>query len=296
MTTQAVAIKNLKFSYGDKPVLKGVNLEIHEGEIFGLVGPNGAGKTTLLNSIMGLTSADQITGSVEVYGSTRISNQIKNMIGSMLQGDIRLTRVTVREYLSVIASQYYDPKPVEAVINELKLGSFANKWLTGISGGQLRRVTFAAAIIGQPKLLFLDEPTVGMDVDARREFWDYVDNLKMQGTTIMVTSHYLAEIQTVADRIGILIDGKFESVGTWNELSQVDSGGTIEFTTEISTSIFEDLPAVTGIQRSGMITTINSENTDDTLKSLVPFIEKLSEITVQRKSLESLFMGLTERE
>lgn len=296
MPSNAIVIENLKFSYADRLILKGINLNIKPGEIFGLVGPNGAGKTTMLECIMGLHSLGDKAGNISVYGNNPKTKQSRKLIGSMLQGDIRVERVKVKEYLEMIANQNPDSESVNQIILELNLNEISNKYLNKLSGGQLRKVTFAASVINKPKILFLDEPTVGMDADVRNDFWNYVMWLKKRGTTVIVTSHYLEEIQNMADRIGILLAGRFEYIGTWNDLSEQNFGGNIRFSTSIPLNVFKNLNSTRKLTAFNNKVTIYTDDTDKTLRDLLPFIDELAGITISHKSLESVFSDMTKQE
>ena len=296
MPSNAIVIENLKFSYADQLILKGINLNIKPGEIFGLVGPNGAGKTTMLECIMGLHSLGDKEGSISVYGNDPKTKQSHKLIGSMLQGDIRIERVKVKEYLEMIANQNPDSESINQIILELNLNEISNKYLNKLSGGQLRKVTFAASVINKPKILFLDEPTVGMDADVRNDFWNYVMQLKKRGTAVIVTSHYLEEIQNMADRIGILLAGRFEYIGTWNDLSEQNFSGNIRFSTSIPINIFKNLNSTKKLTAFNNKVTIYTDDTDKTLRDLLPFIDELAGITISHKSLESVFSDMTKQE
>ncbi len=215
--TTIIQTEHLKFSYGDKTVLKDINLTVQPGEIVGLIGVNGAGKTTLLNILLGLLSG---TGTVKVFDQQPGTTAIKARLGSMLQGDMIIPSITVGDILTLAAAETPDALDPAALLEELQLQQLKSQRLGSLSGGQLRRVTFAVALIGQPDLLFLDEPTVGMDATARKEFWNKIEQLRQQGKTIIITSHYLEEIQQVADRLLILQDGRFTFDGSLQQLQK----------------------------------------------------------------------------
>lgn len=291
--TTVIQAEHLKFSYGDKAVLKDINLTVQPGEIVGLIGVNGAGKTTLLNILLGLLSG---TGTVKVFDQQPGTTAIKGRLGSMLQGDMIIPSITVGDILTLAAAETPDALDPAALLEELQLQQLKSQRLGSLSGGQLRRVTFAVALIGQPDLLFLDEPTVGMDATARKEFWNKIEQLRQQGKTIIITSHYLEEIQQVADRLLILQDGRFTFDGSLQQLQKKHLGATITFETDLQPAIFKGLAAVDQVHSIGSKLAIHSNNGDQTLKSLVPMLDRLHQINLSRKSLEDIFLQLTKQE
>ncbi|WP_010579846.1 ABC transporter ATP-binding protein [Liquorilactobacillus vini] len=289
---EIVNVKELNFSYGNKRVLKNLNLTIHQGEIVGLIGENGAGKTTLLNILLGLLPADQ---EIKVFEGKPGQKKARQKIGSMLQGDIVLANVTVTEMLHEAAAQYFRSKNVTELLQELNLQKQADQLLTNLSGGLQRRVTFALALIGNPELLFLDEPTVGMDAQARKMFWQRIQALRDLGKTIVITSHYLEEIQQTADRLFILQKGKFVFQGTFQELQNKDKRTIIHFKTKLAIKNFQKLTAVVAATQLEDWIDLVSDDGDATLRSLVPFLEEINNVSIQRESLENIFLKMTNR-
>ncbi|MCP0886578.1 ABC transporter ATP-binding protein [Ligilactobacillus sp. WILCCON 0076] len=289
-----VTTRQLKFSYGKKEVLKNVNLTINSGEIIGLTGENGAGKTTLLNALLGLLPSN---GQVEILGGKPGGKKARQKIGSMLQGDMVLDNVTVIEMLNEAASQYDEPLDVEELLQKVDLKKHENKLLKNLSGGLMRRVTFAVALVGNPDLLFLDEPTVGMDAQARKVFWQRIEDLRDAGKTVMITSHYLEEIQQTADRLLILQNGVLTFQGTLQELQNKYKKTVIRFKTKLALKKFQKMAAViSSAQTDAEWICLNSEDGDETLKALVPFLGEISNISVQRESLENIFLKMTNEE
>ncbi|MFD0896264.1 ABC transporter ATP-binding protein [Loigolactobacillus binensis] len=288
-----IQAQHLQFSYGTKLVLNNLNFTIYAGEIIGLIGENGAGKTTLLNILLGVYSA---SGKITLFEQRPGSKFVKARIGSMRQTDMVMQGVNVLELLTEVATCYSTPLTVDQLLNELQLTEIASKRLTNLSGGQLRRVTFAVALIGDPDLLFLDEPTVGMDVNARRVFWRRIQLLKQQGKTIIITSHYLNEIQDVADRLLLMHAGHFIFQGTFSKLQKQNQRVTITFQTQIPVTRFKTLPGVTDIRNANDQICIKSVDGDITLTALTTFLPQLRQITVTRESLEDIFIHLTNKE
>lgn len=289
MTNPIITLDHVAFDYGRKPVLRDVALTVQPGEIIGLVGPNGAGKTTLLNLIQGiLPDAAGIT----IFGGQPGNPTAKAATGSMLQGNLKLPRVRVNELISLIGAQYPHALPTNEVLTLTNLTAQANQSINTLSGGQLRRVTFACAIVHQPQLLFLDEPTVGMDAQARQEFWALIERMRTRHVTVIITSHYLEEIQHVADRIAILTQGRFAYLGSWDELQDAHNGGQISFTAPLAPTAFAHLPGVSAVAATTDHITLTSADTDLTVQSLVPFFSDLHHLTVTRQSLETIYLDL----
>ncbi|MCH4172155.1 MAG: ABC transporter ATP-binding protein [Lactobacillus sp.] len=281
---------HLKFNYGSQQVLKDIDFTVEKGEIIGLIGENGAGKSTLLNILLGLLPAHGAATVLDRKPGTAFN---KAHLGSMLQGDMVLSGITVLEMLQEAAAQY--PKALDplTVLAEIGLQAQGNQRITNLSGGQLRRVTFGMALVGNPDLLFLDEPTAGMDAKARQDFWQHIETLRQQGKTMIITSHYLEEIQQIADRLLILQDGRFTFQGTLDELQAQHLETVITCQTQLQPAIFKGLPAVTGVQQTGPLLKIHSTDGDLTLKALVPLLDQLHQISVTRKSLEDIFIQMT---
>ena len=288
---EIIKINELEFNYGNKRVLKNINLTINSGQIVGLIGENGAGKTTLLNILLGLLPSNH---QVTILGGKPGEKKARQKIGSMLQGDMVLANVTVAEIIAETAAQYDQPVVVAELLQNLGLKEYENKLLKSLSGGLMRRVTFALALVGNPELLFLDEPTVGMDSQARKIFWNRIKKLRDAGKTVVITSHYLEEIQQTADRLLILQNGKFSFQGTLPELQNKNKKTVIRFKTKLAINKFQLLTAVTSITPAAENwICLNSEDGDATLRALTPFLADISNISIQRESLEDIFLTMT---
>jgi len=289
--TTLIEAHHVAFKYGQQPVLTDINMTVETGEIIGLIGENGAGKTTLLNLLLGVNQVQ--LGQLQLFGQQPGTSISKLKIGSMLQGDLPIQSVTVHEMLAIAAAHYPDALNSEDMLKELNLQDLAQRRLTALSGGQLRRVTFAMAIIGNPDLLFLDEPTVGMDVNAQQDFWQQIRALKDQGKTIIITSHYLPEIEAVADRIMLLQAGRFVFQGSFAALQKQYQQVEITCQTTLATADFAELPAMTAIAKQGNTLRISSEDGDMTLRALVPLLPRLHQVAISRESLTDIFVHLT---
>ncbi|MFB7892584.1 ABC transporter ATP-binding protein [Microbacterium sp. NPDC056044] len=213
MQTQAVRVRNLRKTYGDRAVVDGVSFEIERGETFALLGPNGAGKSTTVEILEGYRR--RTGGDVEVLGVDPATGglDLKARLGIVLQSTGQSGMVTVREQLRQFAGFYPDPRDVDEVIAAVGLESQAKTRISKLSGGQQRRVDVALGIIGRPELLFLDEPTTGFDPHARREFWELIRRLQAEGTTIVLTTHYLDEAAQLADRVAVIAAGRLQAIG-----------------------------------------------------------------------------------
>ncbi len=209
----AVRVRGLEKSYGEVRALDGIDLEIHRGEVFGLLGPNGAGKTTTVEILEGYRSRDG--GEVSVLGLDpgRQRNQLKPLMGIVLQSTGIEPYLTVAETVALYARLYPHPRPVDEVIELVELTSKRNQRVKRLSGGQQRRLEMAIALAGDPELLFLDEPTTGFDPSARREAWDIVRNLASLGKTVLLTTHFMDEAEYLADRVAVSAGGRLVAEG-----------------------------------------------------------------------------------
>jgi ABC-2 type transport system ATP-binding protein len=218
-----VSVRDLRKSYGSFVALDGVTFDIARGETFALLGPNGAGKSTTIEILEGYR--DRTSGEASVLGIDPHHGGVawKARLGIVLQDTGEQGNVTVREQLSEFARYYANPRDVDEVIAAVGLEQKDKTLIRRLSGGQRRRVDVALGIIGRPELLFLDEPTTGFDPEARRNFWDLVRQLKSEGTTILLTTHYLDEAAQLSDRAGIIAGGKLIEIGAIDEIGGADA-------------------------------------------------------------------------
>jgi ABC-2 type transport system ATP-binding protein len=215
----AISARNLYRTFGSKTAVNGLDLDVYQGEIFAILGPNGAGKTTTVEILEGFGARD--FGDVTVLGvdPARANRQWRSRIGVVLQDSNDMGDLTVEEVVKSTAAYYPNPRDPKTVITAVGLDEKKQARLNTLSGGQRRRVDVALGIIGNPDLLFLDEPTTGFDPEARREFWALIASLQDGGTTIVLTTHYMDEAAALADRIGIVIDGQMAALGSTDELT-----------------------------------------------------------------------------
>ena len=212
-----IEVKELRKRYGSLSVVKGISLTINEGEIFAILGPIGAGKTTTVEILEGFRTAD--SGAITVLDTNpaikgRAALAWRNRIGIVLQSTQDTAELTVREAISHFASYYSNPRDVEDVITLVGLREKADDRARTLSGGQRRRLDVALGIVGRPELLFLDEPTTGFDPEARRAFWLLIKQLRSEGTTILLTTHYLDEAEALADRVAVMNHGEILEIAT----------------------------------------------------------------------------------
>jgi ABC-2 type transport system ATP-binding protein len=217
-STSALRVKGLRKAYDDVVAVDGLDLEVHAGECFGLLGPNGAGKTTTIEICEGLLPAD--SGSVEVLGRRWESDarDLRELLGIQLQDTQLSEKLTVDETLALFQSFYRDARDVSDVIDEVELGEKRFSRVGGLSGGQKQRLAVACALVGNPQLLFLDEPTTGLDPQSRRQMWDLIAKFQADGKTIVLTTHYMEEAERLCDRVAIVDHGHVIALGSPSEL------------------------------------------------------------------------------
>ena len=274
-----IEVKDLKKSYGDVHAVRGVDLEITQGEIFSLLGPNGAGKTTTVEILEGFRTRD--SGSVSVLGfdpQTRghESRLWRDRIGIVLQSSADAGDLTVLETIDHFSGYYSNPRNVDEVIHSVGLVEKENALIRNLSGGQRRRLDVALGIIGNPELLFLDEPTTGFDPEARRSFWALIQTLRSDGTTILLTTHYLDEAEALADRVAVINNGVIIEVSTPTELGgRATSQATVTW-------------------RDGDI--VKSERSDNPTELVAKlsshFGGEVPELVVSRPSLEDIYLEM----
>jgi ABC-2 type transport system ATP-binding protein len=216
--TPALFVRALRKSYGDVVAVDGLDLDVARGECFGLLGPNGAGKTTTIEICEGLLAPD--SGTVEVLGNSweKNSEDLKQRLGVQLQDTKLAEKLTVEETLDMFRSFYRQRKTVDEVIGLVELGEKRKAWVGKLSGGQKQRLAIACALVGDPEILFLDEPTTGLDPQSRRQLWDLINQFRASGRTIVLTTHYMEEAERLCDRLAIVDHGKVIKQGTLPEL------------------------------------------------------------------------------
>ena len=278
----AIEVRSLRKRYGDYEAVRGIDMTVARGEVFGLLGPNGAGKTTIVEILEGYRERSDGTVSVLGHDPARRALDLRRRIGIVLQAGGIYSHITPREALAHWASFYPRPRAVDEVLGLAGLEDCADVRSRRLSGGQLRRLDFALALVGDPELIFLDEPTTGFDPEARRAAWATVRSLRALGKTILLTTHYLDEAQELADRVAIVKDGRILAIGPPRELGGDSAGGhyrvayrdaagnLVEHHTDDPTALLAELTAA-ALARG----------------------EQLDDLFVGRPSLEDVYLELT---
>ena len=278
-TSAAIEVRGLSKKYGNKVAVAGIDLTVERGEIFALLGPNGAGKTTTVEILEGYRVAN--SGQIRVLGfdpATKgaTAQKWRNQIGIVLQSTNDAADLSVLETISHFANYYEKPRDVKQVIKEVGLEEKVNAKVRELSGGQRRRLDVALGIIGSPELLFLDEPTTGFDPEARRSFWELIRTLKSEGTTILLTTHYLDEAQALADRVGVINEGVIIEIATPDTL-----GGR------------NNAPAKVTWLENGVTQELLTKNpTEEVLKLSQRFNNQIPELQVLRPNLEEIYLRM----
>ncbi|GKT04608.1 ABC transporter ATP-binding protein [Furfurilactobacillus entadae] len=278
--------------YGKTTAVNDVSLTVNEGELIGLVGENGAGKTTLINMVLGLQHPT--TGTLTVFNQAPGSAEGRLRIGAMLQENVTMKNINVDEALQLVTSFYPNPVTVSELLTTTNLTEVAHHRMGALSGGQRRRLAFGMAIAGNPDVIFLDEPTVGMDVLARNAFWDQIKHLQQQGKTIFMTSHYLEEIEAVADRVIIMAHGAFIYDGTMIDLKTRYRGVEITFTTPLPLEKFTQSDLVTASQKAGTTVHLQVTNGDQWLIDHQELLTDMQHLTITPRALETIFKTIVE--
>ncbi|MCH4009112.1 ABC transporter ATP-binding protein [Companilactobacillus sp.] len=285
-----IEVKNVSKSFGKKQILNNISFSVPKGQIIALLGENGAGKTTLINIILGLISKN--IGDISILGKK--SSQSKNDMGVMMQNDITLTRIKVKEVIKLYQSYYERHLSYQEILNIAKLNQQENLFLKQLSGGQRRRLSFALSMTGDPAVLFLDEPTNGMDPISRQNFWDEIIKLKKLGKTIFVTSHHLNELENVIDRFLILRDQQIIFDGSLADL-RTNSGKTqISFDSELDLMVFETLESIDHVSQTGNHFIVLTTNTNQVVSELTPLLTNIQNLKISQNSLENIFITLNQ--
>jgi ABC-2 type transport system ATP-binding protein len=307
--TVAVRCRNLRKTYDGKiEAVAGLDLEIHPGECFGLLGPNGAGKTTTIEILEGLLPAT--SGEVEVLGMSWQTHEreLRELLGISLQ-ETRLTeKLTVRETVELFASFYKNPRSPQVVMDDLVLTEKADSWVGKLSGGQKQRLAVATALVANPRLLFLDEPTTGLDPQSRRQLWDIIRDFQSRGGTVLLTTHYMDEAERLCDRLSIIDHGRVIASGSPSQLIETHCGHQmIEFATgsraakndTVSNDTWKTLPGVESVYHDDGLTVLRASEPHETIPALLSAIAarglQLEHLTTRQASLEDVFVQLTGR-
>jgi ABC-2 type transport system ATP-binding protein len=298
----AISVSGLRKSYGEHEAVRGVDFEVAAGEVFGFLGPNGAGKTTTIEILEGYR--ERSGGEVSVFGVDpgRPTRAWRNRVGLVLQECELDPLLTVREAISLFACFYERPRPVEETIELVGLGDKRDARVGTLSGGQKRRADVAIGIVGDPDLIFLDEPTTGFDPTARRDAWNMIEGLKALGKTVFLTTHYMEEAQHLADRVAILRDGRIVAQGRTEELGESLGRRTVIGFTLADGLGVEDVRShvCAPVELSGNQVAIETDAPQADLYRLLGLAEQrkatLEDLEVRRPNLEDIFLELTREE
>ena len=289
--TTALEVKNINKKYKNKVVLNDINFLIQSGEIVALIGKNGAGKSTLINIITKLIQQD--SGQSKIFEKEKFD---RNLIGVMMQENISLDRITVKEIIKLTRTYYRNPISYQAILALSELQNYTNHPMDKLSGGQKRKLQFALTLAGNPDLIFLDEPTVGMDAESRTKFWERIDELKKQGKTFLITSHYLEELEKVANRFIFLHNQKIIFDGSLNEMGKQLKMVQVTFNSELIEDIFNKLPAVLRVSELNHHYTLVTSDVNSLITQLVPYLSAINNLEIKQQNLDTLMDSLIRNE
>jgi ABC-2 type transport system ATP-binding protein len=284
--------KSFKSPQGPVHAVRGVDITITPGETVALLGPNGAGKSTTIDMLLGLLAPD--SGTVSLFGQSPQDAIAAGAVGAMLQTGGVVQYLSVRELLTMVASLYPAPMDIDEVISLTKIGDIAGRKTTKLSGGQAQRLRFAIGLISNPDLLVLDEPTVALDVEARRDFWATMRTFAARGKTVVFATHYLEEADAYADRIILMAHGMVVADGPATEIKATAGFKRIRATMPgADTAALRGLPGVTAVETRGEAVILNCSDSDTALRALLPAYPGARDIEVTGAGLEEAFLELT---
>ena len=303
----AIQCRDLRKTYDGKvEAVRGLSLEILGGECFGLLGPNGAGKTTTIEILEGLL--EPTAGEVTILGHTwqKNSREVREWLGISLQETRLSEKLTVRETIELFASFYREPRSADEVLDDLQLGEKADAMVGKLSGGQRQRLAVATALVGNPKILFLDEPTTGLDPQSRRQLWDIIRSFQRAGGTALLTTHYMDEAERLCDRLAIVDHGQIIAEGTPSELIERLGGHhVVEFEASgnsgdgVALDRWRTLPGVESVRNDDGLVSLTVREPHLTIPALLDAVgqngSQLLHLTTRQASLEDVFVNLTGR-
>ena len=297
---------NLRKTYDGKvEAVRGLSLRIDAGECFGLLGPNGAGKTTTIEILEGLLSPT--SGDVRIFGQTwkEDPRQLREWIGISLQETRLSEKLTVRETIELFANLYREPRPSDDVLEELQLTEKSDSWVGKLSGGQRQRLAVATALVGNPRILFLDEPTTGLDPQSRRQLWDIVRGFQERGGTVLLTTHYMDEAERLCNRLAIVDHGVIIAEGTPPDLiNRLGGHHLVEFEVNgvsdgHALESWRSLPSVESVRHEDGTICLNVREPHLTIPALLDAVnrqgQQLEHLSTRQASLEDVFVNLTGR-
>lgn len=302
----AIQCRNLRKTYDGKvEAVRGLDLDIHAGECFGLLGPNGAGKTTTIEILEGLLQ--QSSGEVSIFGLSwqKHERELREWLGISLQETRLSEKLTVRETINLFASFYKQPRDANEILEQLSLSEKTDSWVGKLSGGQRQRLAVATALVASPRILFLDEPTTGLDPQSRRQLWDIIRGFQHSGGTVLLTTHYMDEAERLCDRLAIIDHGVVIAEGTPADLiNRLGGHHVVEFsvTGRVNGESLDTWRALSGVESvrsdDGLIS-LNVRQPHLTIPALLDAVEnqgsELLHLTTRQASLEDVFVRLTGR-
>jgi ABC-2 type transport system ATP-binding protein len=299
---EAVSVLNLRKHYGEVAAVDGVSFQIKRGEIFGLLGPNGAGKTTTVELIEGLRKPDG--GEIRVLGVNPQHGlgTIQEIIGVQLQQTTLYERIRVNEVIDLFGSYYPHHLPTSEILETVSLQEKEGTFVQDLSGGQRQRLALGLALVNDPQILLLDEPTTGLDPQARRNLWEVIETTRGKGKTVLLTTHYMEEAERLCDRVGIIDHGRLIALGSPRELiegQELNAAVELSFPDGIEKSFLESLPGVNLVTQDGDRFLLYTTSPHKVLLKLVRLYDqgklRFENISVRRATLEDLFLELTGR-
>ncbi len=294
------SVRDLQKRYGSVDAVRGVSFDVRDSEIFGLLGPNGAGKTTTVECILGLRDPDG--GEIEVCGvdARRNRRAVKQKVGAALQTTALQDKITPREALTLFASFYRRHANPDQLLDRFALGDKADATFDTLSGGQRQRLALALAFVNEPELIFLDEPTAGLDPQSRRELHSAIGRTRDDGCTVLLTTHYIDEAEQLCDRVAIIDHGQIITIGTPQELmarSQAAQAVTLVTTSPLAPEDLASLPHIAEVACDGARARFKTTAVNRTVAALMELLEarhiELGELHVRKASLEDVFVELT---
>ena len=291
MTSAAAELRGVSKRYGQVTALDGVDLTLGTGQVTAILGPNGAGKTTAVRLILGL--AQPTSGTVRLLGHDPLDASARQRVGVMLQVSKVPETLRVAEHIHLFSSYYPSPLTASEIIAAAGLAGLEHRAFGKLSGGQRQRLLFALAICGDPDFLVLDEPTVGLDVEARRGFWNEMRRLVSRGRSLLLTTHYIEEAEALADRIVILQAGRIIADGSPADIKAQVSGRHIRCVTKLSPDDVTAIPGVRSVRQDQETTVVLAAKVEPVVRELLARDSSLAELEITRSNLEDAFLELT---
>lgn len=285
------SLEGVSKNYGPVRALSSIDFRVRAGEVVALLGPNGAGKTTAVKLLLGLLQPN--SGKVRVFDADPTNPENRMRTGAMLQVGKVPETLRVREHIDLFSSYYQKPMPAGEVLVAAGLEKLSDRKFGDLSGGQRQRVLFALALCGDPDLLFLDEPTVGLDVEARRTLWEEIRKLVQRGKTVLLTTHYLQEADALADRIAVINKGEIIAQGTPAQIKSQTAGKKIRCITRLPLQSIREMPGVNEVKEDREAIEIHAAEAEPVLRQMLAQDASLAGLEVTSAGLEDAFLALT---